>query len=167
CSIYPAQTPDKLRGLLNHKEIDVRVAAAHCVASLPSPGLQITRDYVRGFLSVQGPAAVPARTAGAYLAALLPTPESVGLLRELLGDLAPEVVASAMHAGARAGQLDLVFDVVQKLAQRRLRGDARDALLTYGPRITGTLGDVLADSGHSLELRREIPWVLARVPTVL
>ncbi len=166
CSVDPAQTADRLRGLLDHKEIDVRVAAARCVASLPSAGLQMTQDYVRGLLSVQGPAAVQARTAGAHLAALLPARESVGLLRELLGDLAPEVVAGAMRAGARAGQLDLVFDVVQKLSERRLRGDARDALLTYGQRITGSLGDILADTGHSLKLRREIPWVLARIPTL-
>jgi hypothetical protein len=37
-------------------------------------------------------------------------------------------------------------------------------LLTYGERIIGTLGDVLGDKQGDLAIRREIPWVLSRIP---
>src|SRR6185295_1435197 len=45
------------------------------------------------------------------------------------------------------------------------RGAAREALLSYGDRISGTLGDVLSDVRSDILLRCEIPWVLARIPS--
>jgi len=55
--------------------------------------------------------------------------------------------------------------VVALLTNRHLRYAARDALVAYGARVTGTLGDILSDPESDIALRREIPWALARIPT--
>ncbi|MBI4483855.1 MAG: hypothetical protein HY652_13335 [Acidobacteria bacterium] len=165
CSLVPGETVVRLESLLNHDDLNVRLAAAFCAAGHAEPSFRPSLNFVRSLLAVEGPRATQARAAAARLAARLPTSESVSLLKELLRDLQPEVAGAAGRAAGAAGHLDLIFDVLPMLAHRKSRGAAREALLLYGPRVVGTLGDALADTGRELALRREIPWVLSRIPT--
>jgi HEAT repeat protein len=50
------------------------------------------------------------------------------------------------------------------LADRHWAADARLALREYGPRILGTLADFVSDPTEDIEVRRNIPLVLAYVP---
>ena len=60
--------------------------------------------------------------------------------------------------------MEVLFSIIEMLTTHRLRAGARDALLCYGDRIIGTLGDVLEDSQREPALRGEVAWILGRIP---
>jgi ATP:ADP antiporter, AAA family len=53
---------------------------------------------------------------------------------------------------------------VLRLPNPHLRGDAIAALAAYGPRICGSLADILEDKTLPIKVRRYIPRVLKRIP---
>jgi AAA family ATP:ADP antiporter len=116
-------------------------------------------------MAIEGPEASRARTAAVSLATRLPAAEALPLLKAGLQDSDPEVVAAAAMAAGRAGHVDVVFDILHLLASVKMRTGAREALVAYGSKITGTLGDIVGDHQHDAVIRRQIPWVLGRIPT--
>ena len=52
---------------------------------------------------------------------------------------------------------------MSRIADSRLRHDVRQALIQYGDRIVGTLGDYLHDPKESLRVRANIPKVLSEM----
>jgi hypothetical protein len=56
--------------------------------------------------------------------------------------------------------------LLEALGRPELLASARDGLARYGDRVTGTLGDHLADVSVPIELRREIPRVLGEIATL-
>lgn len=76
----------------------------------------------------------------------------------------PEVRLEAVRSAGRAGHRALVPFLIRMLSDRRLASPAERALQEYGPRILGTLGDVLRDPAEPMEVRRAIPGVLAGIP---
>jgi ATP:ADP antiporter, AAA family len=156
----------RLDSLLNNDTIEIRIVAARWAAAAKNlSGFQTTTEFIEGLIAVEGPHATAARIAAAALSARLPAKESLEVMRRLIDDPLPAVAAEAAIAAGKAGQLKLVFNVVTMLSSGRLRSAGRDALLCYGDRITGTLGDLLSDTKLDLALRREIPWVLGRIPS--
>jgi AAA family ATP:ADP antiporter len=89
----------------------------------------------------------------------------VAALRGLLGEADPAVVGAAAEAAGKAGHLELLLDIAGMLPDRRRRSAAREALVAYGHRGAGALGDLLVDPEHDPAVRREIPWVLGRIAT--
>jgi HEAT repeat protein len=83
----------------------------------------------------------------------------------LLDDPDPELRRAAFTSLALAGERESVSLFMGRLAWPRDRVDARAALVRYGDRITGTLGDALDDPQLPLRSRREIPRVLALIGT--
>jgi HEAT repeat protein len=83
----------------------------------------------------------------------------------LLDDPDPELRRAAFTSLALAGERESVPLFMGRLAWPRDRADARAALVRYGDRITGTLGDALDDPRLPLRSRREIPRVLALIGT--
>jgi AAA family ATP:ADP antiporter len=71
------------------------------------------------------------------------------------------VVKQAILSAGRAGHRELVPYVVRLLADARYASEARRALEDYGPRILGTLADILRDPAEDIEVRRNLPLVLA------
>ena len=122
-------------------------------------------ELVRSLLSVEGPGASEARSAAARLAVRLPAAESIPLLQDLMKNRDRQIAAAAVRAAGAAGHMELLSELISMLANRRLRAAARETLVQYGARITGTLGDVLRDPQREMSLRHEIPWILARIPT--
>jgi AAA family ATP:ADP antiporter len=104
------------------------------------------------------------KVAAAMVASRLPGTEGKERLRGFLRDSSPEVAQAAAVSAARAGQLELVFPIIDMLAAHKLRTGARQALLLYGETILGTLGDVLRDPRRDPVVRREIASVRARIP---
>jgi AAA family ATP:ADP antiporter len=90
--------------------------------------------------------------------------QGTDILRRLLADNDPTVVAAALHAAGKTGNRIYVQSIVARLAEARFRGTAIDALAAYGTRIAGTLGDILDDDNVAVETRRQIPRVLKAVP---
>lgn len=81
-------------------------------------------------------------------------------LEKLLDDPDAKVVTAACRA---AGVLRLrphVYSLVRKLSDVGVRGAVVQALVSYGPAICGTLGDILGDDSSPLAVRKQIPRVL-------
>lgn len=91
-------------------------------------------------------------------------PAAVDLHLRLLQHPDPAVKKQAILSAGRAGHRELVPFLVPLLADRHWAADTRLALCDYGPRILGTLGDILKDPAEDLEVRRHIPLVLAYFP---
>jgi ATP:ADP antiporter, AAA family len=88
-----------------------------------------------------------------------------GELVKLLGDEDPLVVEQALLAAGKTRNRDVLPTVIEKLANPHLLGAARAALVEYGDHAIGTLQDYLNDDQGSLEVRKQIPGVLARFGT--
>jgi AAA family ATP:ADP antiporter len=84
-------------------------------------------------------------------------------LNILLEDQSLEVVRAAIRSCGQIRSRDALPALVRKLADRRLRGEVRQALLRYGSRIVGTLCDYLNDPQESLQVRANIPKVLSSI----
>jgi len=119
----------------------------------------ITHDWLSA--AADGPD--PQRRRLAALAIGVRGDQGIGALHRLLQDRDPKVAAAACRAAGLLQQRAYLDALIQHLAEPRLRGDAISALLAYGPRIAGTLGDVLEDDRTAVAIRRQIPRVFAQV----
>jgi AAA family ATP:ADP antiporter len=90
--------------------------------------------------------------------------EGIEALYKLLEDADPRVVTAACRAAGALRNRGYVYAMVQRLRDVRVRGVAIEALAAYGPAISGTLGDFLADNAAPLAVRKEIPRVLRLIP---
>jgi len=81
-------------------------------------------------------------------------------LHRLLCDVDAAVVAAACRAAAALCNRAYVHPLVMLLPNPHLRGEAVAALAAYGPRICGSLGDILDDRSLNVEVRRHVPRVL-------
>jgi AAA family ATP:ADP antiporter len=94
----------------------------------------------------------------------IPHPEAVELHLRLLQHSDPSVKKTAILSAGRAGHRELVPFLMPLLRDLRWGPDARLCLREYGPRILGTLADLLKDPSEDIEIRRSIPLVLAYLP---
>jgi ATP/ADP translocase/HEAT repeat protein len=85
-------------------------------------------------------------------------------LHRLLEDPDPEVVFSACQAAGTVKNRAYLPAIIRRLAEARLRAAAIDALMAYGARISGSLGDLLDDNTVPISIRRQIPRVLRLIP---
>jgi ATP/ADP translocase len=131
-----------------------QAALAYLVAV--SPGDPISDDWVAR--AARDPDA--GRRALAAYAIRLRGSDPGDLLRALLADPDPAVVAPAcLAAGAQGNRLHFET-IVRRLADARLRSAAVESLALYGPRVCGSLGDILADEEIPVAIRRQVPRVL-------
>ena len=84
-------------------------------------------------------------------------------LEDLLQDSNRGVARYAIESAARLRRREDVPFLVQRLSDPGLAEDARSALEHYGPRIAGTLFDILADGGEDLGLRKSVISILAAI----
>ena len=70
----------------------------------------------------------------------------------------------AILSAGRAGHRELVPYLIRLLGDRRFSSEARRALQGYGPRILGTLADILRDPAEDIEVRRNLPLVFSYMP---
>ena len=166
CSGKPDDPSPRVDELLKSGDMGVRIATARWIAENPQVPYQPPATLVEELMIEKGPHSAAARAAASLLAGRFPAPRSVSFLRRQMDDPEPVVVQAAAKAAAGAGHADLVCDLVRLLKNRKYRATARDALVAYGSRIVGTLGDLLADPAGEPEMRREIPWVLGRIATM-
>jgi HEAT repeat protein len=94
----------------------------------------------------------------------IPHAEAVALHLRLLQRSDPSVKKAAILSAGRAGRRELVPFLIPLLRDLRWGPDARLCLREYGPRILGTLADLLKDPSEDIEIRRSIPLVLGYLP---
>jgi AAA family ATP:ADP antiporter len=85
-------------------------------------------------------------------------------LQRLLDDPDDSVTRSALRAAGSLRNRKYFFLVVAALERTRLRGDAIQALVAFGPAVIGSLSDLLNDDQVSIRIRRLIPRVLKKIP---
>jgi AAA family ATP:ADP antiporter len=86
-------------------------------------------------------------------------------LFKLLRDDDFEVLEQALLSAGKIQGSEFLPQVIEKLGEPRLRGTARAALVQYGPQALHTLRDYLNDAAVPLAIRKQIPKVLARIPS--
>lgn len=136
------------------------------VAFLARPGetqnLSAARLMFDIMVKEAGPAGQRTRLEAARLLPALPD-EFEDELRHLLCDEDADVARAAIHAVAKLGKRRFVPRVLDRIADPKLTADAAEALSQIGTRILGSLRDHLADPAVPIEVRREIPPILARI----
>lgn len=86
------------------------------------------------------------------------------ILVDLIRDADPAVVTAALQSAGRIQDRSFLTPMIERLPEARLRGTIVDALTQYGPRIAGTLGDILMDPKVSHSARRHVARVLQHIP---
>jgi len=120
----------------------------------------------RGMLERTGPEAAHARAEAARVLGVIPPPCPLhSELLKLLRDDDLEVLEQALLSAGKIQGSEFLPLVIEKLGEPRLRGTARAALVQYGPRAVHTLRDYLNNATVPLPIRKQIPKVLARIPT--
>ena len=149
-----------LAAMLGHEDPHIRHLSATWAAENAPPEFEVSPDVVDGLLSESG---VRARVAGAELATRLGADRAARVVGALLGDPEPEVAGMAARSAASLGNLELSEPVVAMLAKPAMRTDAKTALVRFGRPLIPALSELLADGRTDLAVRREIPWILARI----
>ena len=166
CSGRPDSSSGRVDSLLKHGDTGVRLATSRWLAENPQVEYTSPAALVEELRNESGPQSAGARVAAALLGGRLPAPQSASFLRSQLVSPEPEVVQAAAKAAAGAGHSDLLGDLARLLKNREHRAAAREALVVYGPCVAASLAEILADPTAELAVRREIPWVLGRIPTL-
>jgi len=161
---HPGRPMSALRSYLDAPDLRVRLAALTCLARQPEAGeTENLREHLAR-ISQELDEASPQWREVAEVLGELRLPAAVELHLRLLRHPDLAVRKQAILSAGRASHRELVHFLIPFLADRELAREARQALREYGPRILGTLGDILKDPLEPLEIRQNIPLVLAQIP---
>ncbi len=165
CSREEDSARGRIQPYLHAPDPALRLAVARRMAKRRDPRYRVSSAEVQKMLqAAEAHSELELQTA-AWLAGMLAEPEAVPLLQSLLRDRRASVAAAAAAAAGRSGYTKLLPELLPLLTRRHIRGAAREACLEFGAQVTGVLGETIADPRTEIALRREIPWVLSRLPT--
>ena len=157
---------EKLQEALAHDDARIQAAAVGLIAEegdVPEYRL-VTETHLRRLMDVPGDEGEDARTHVARILGVLDRPYRRDLLRELLHDDSLQVKRAAIQAAGRSGERAFVFPLLEHLSIDVLEKDARQALVSYGRRILGTLFDHMTDDRIDLHVRKQVPFILSDQP---
>jgi ATP:ADP antiporter, AAA family len=120
----------------------------------------LTRDWITSATADPD----PRRRYLAALAVEIRGDQGTEALYTLLEDSDHRVASAALKAAGATGNIAYVPHLIGRLAHPRSRGAAAEALAKYGPAITGRLGELLCGRSTALQIRRQLPRVLKRIP---
>lgn len=141
---------------------------AGMIAFLSRPGRMQNLDAARVLLGTMveeaGEAGTRTRLEAAALIARLPDEFGVELAH-LLDDPNVEVARTALASLGTVGRRDLAPHAIAQLSNSELREAAGEALVDMGPGVLPSLSAALVDAAQPLEIRRELPAVIATIGT--
>lgn len=162
----PGYQMTTLEQFLGHPELKVRLSAVVGLARLQEAS-GVERGAVKRALEEVTAGLAPDSKLWKDVAEALGDivqPEAVDLHLRLLRHPDAAIKKQAIFSAGRAGHRELVQFLAPLLVDPQWAPDARIALREYGPRILGTLADIFKDPSEDLEIRRNIPLVLAYIP---
>jgi AAA family ATP:ADP antiporter len=128
--------------------------------------LGATGLILQGMLERDDPDAAHSRAEAARVLGVIPPPYGLhSELSKLLRDDDFEVAEQALLSAGKIRGREFLPQVIEKLGEPRLRGAARAALVQYGPQAVHALRDYLNDVMVPLAIRKQIPKVLALIPS--
>jgi ATP/ADP translocase len=156
-----------LRAGLRHDDLRVRAAAVCVVAESGTEDERalVTDDVLRALLDCEGEAGVETQVEALKALGALARPHFNDTIRRRLDASSPQVVRAAIEAAGQTGDRLFVARLLRLLAEKPYAKAAREALVAYGDRIFGTLYDHLTDDTVAEPIRRNIPRLLAELPT--
>ena len=158
---FDSDTLALARRLLDHPSAAVAEAAVRWLASQRYIADQLlTREWLMEAARSEN----PARRRLAAEAVAARGDEGTEALFDLLHDRDPETAAAAFRAAGQTRNREYVSAIVDGLANPRLRGPAIEALVQFGARISGFLGDLLQDDSVPRAVRLQIPRALRLIP---
>ncbi len=163
CLHDSARTAVRIQNLLDHPDCEIRLAAVRCAASLPISIFRPDMELIRGLMAQDGDASCQAQEVAARLASRLPREDAVPFLRILMQNPYPQVSAAAILAAGQSGYAELASDIYPFLSDRKMRTVSRQALIVLGAKNISELAGILSDENEEPAVRREIPWILARI----
>ena len=165
CKVAQPQQPmSALSQFLGSSELRVRLSSLLCLVRQAQEGEKETVKQFLDHIADELDAASKEWKDVAEALGEISHPVAVDLHLRLLQHPDPAVKKQAILSAGRARHRELVPFLVPLLADRHRAADARLALREYGPRILGTLADFVSDPTEDIEVRRNIPLVLAYVP---
>jgi AAA family ATP:ADP antiporter len=154
---------------LNEADPGIRAAAVACLANHCDPGMVDSSADVLADLLSDGSPEVRAEAAKALGA--ISEPRFQGQLVQLLYDPDPLVVRRSIEAVRRRVDRDgynpiYVSTLISLLQRRRVKHDAREALVAFGTQAVPALAHFMNDPDETLWVRRALPKTLSRISTI-
>ncbi len=119
----------------------------------------LDEDFARRYVQAKGD---KERELAARALGFLPaTQQVVDFLSALLADGSIPVARAAAASAGKLQQHKLIPGLLAQLPRRSLRVAARSALSRLGPEVVNRVGQLMADPGQDVTLRRALPQVLA------
>jgi HEAT repeat protein len=156
------------RPMLEDPDLRIRATAAAALAGSPRPDdLAAAESVLVGITADTSDAARPARRDVAVAIRQMANPRFRRLLIPLLYDSSEAVADEAMLSVRAAGTDDYVFvpTLIALLRHRRLKGHARQVLVSYGEGVIDPLAHFMRDPDEDIWVRRHIPATLAQIPS--
>jgi AAA family ATP:ADP antiporter len=156
------------RPLLQDPDPRIRATAAVALVQSPRGGdADKAEAALIDLISDTHDSAKEARKDVAIAIRQIADPRFKRLLIPLLYDPATSVADEAMESVHAAGVSDFIFvpTLVSLLRNRRLKGQARAALVAYGEGVVEPLAFFLTDPEEDIWVRRHIPGTLAQIPS--
>jgi AAA family ATP:ADP antiporter len=154
----------RLRELGDFPDYAIRAAVVAVLARTGGENIEVARMLVQAMAAESGPLGVQTRRAAARLGAALPEP-----LREPLGRLIQdpdvEVARAAITAVSELDPRPFLGFLIRRLADPRLAAEVASALVAAGDAVVQPLRAALAGATMAVQVRRQIPAILARVGT--
>jgi HEAT repeat protein len=92
-------------------------------------------------------------------------PDIVKKLYELLKEKSFEVVQYALESAGKIKKREFLPLIVNHIGKPYTKRIASKVLISYGPKIVGTLKDYLGDKQEDIDVRKAIPDILAEIGT--
>jgi len=156
-----------LRAGLRHDDLRIRAAAVCVVAESGTDKERalVTDDMLHTLLDCEGAAGIETQVEALKALGALDRPHFNDTIRSRLDASLPQIVHAAIGAAGKTGDRRFVGKLLRLLAEKPYEKAAREALVAYGERIFGTLYDYLTDDTVAEPIRRNIPRMLADLPT--
>ncbi len=156
-----------LSSATNFPDYCVQGSVVAYLSRIGEPGnLPTARLLLQDIISRTGPDGPRARSEAARVLGVIPPPSELHVeLLKLLRDENPDVVEQALQSAGKIQSREFLPLVIEKLGERGLANTARATLAQYGERAIGTLQDYLKDPAVPLCIRKQIPPVLAHIPS--
>ena len=158
---------ERIQQLGDFADFSIRSAM---VAFLARPGeaqnLEFARQLLAGMVEESGTEGSRTRIEAARLLGIVPD-RFDPLLAQLLANADVEVVREAVVSVWKLQKRRLVPELLDRLADPRLINDVTEVLTRLGNSIVGQLRDHLSDPAVPIEVRQQVPAILANVGTQL